>query len=120
MVNLGPQGEQDACEFLQKHKRYRFLERNFRTPWGELDLVMEAPDKTIVIVEVKSRGSDEHGSPFDQIDDQKLKHLQRAISLYVSKKHLQERTIRLDAVGIEYADDYTIKHIEHIEDLTGW
>jgi putative endonuclease len=43
---------------------YRLLECNYRTPGrggGEIDLVMQAPDGTLVFVEVRQRTSRGHG-----------------------------------------------------------
>lgn len=50
---LGGFGEEKACEYLIK-KGYKIIERNFRRPFGEIDIIAKAPDKTLVFVEVKS------------------------------------------------------------------
>ena len=50
---LGKFGEDLACEYLVK-KGYKIIDRNFRKPWGELDIITRAPDKTLVFVEVKT------------------------------------------------------------------
>lgn len=50
---LGEFGEEKACEYLFK-KSYKIIERNFRRPFGEIDIIAKAPDKTLVFVEVKS------------------------------------------------------------------
>ena len=42
----------------------RLVERNYRTPGrggGEIDLIMRAPDGTLVFVEVRQRASSDHG-----------------------------------------------------------
>jgi len=42
----------------------QLVERNFRTPGrggGEIDLVMRAPDRTLVFVEVRQRAGSSHG-----------------------------------------------------------
>ena len=50
---LGREGEDFAAEYL-KRKGYGVIERNKREKWGELDIVVMAPDKTLVFVEVKT------------------------------------------------------------------
>ena len=118
----GPVGEQDAQKFLRK-KGYKFIDRNFATRWGELDLVMESGDGTVVFVEVKSRIESEVGSPLEQIDQDKMSHLKRAMETYLHQRGWDERAARLDAVGITYrwlGDEMLAVKYEHVIDLTGW
>lgn len=49
----GKLGENLACKYLVD-KRYKIIDRNYRKPWGELDIIARAPDKTLVFVEVKT------------------------------------------------------------------
>lgn len=51
--DVGNIGENIACEHL-KNNGYKIIARNFRKPWGELDIISRAKDKTLVIVEVKT------------------------------------------------------------------
>lgn len=121
-MRLGTVGERDAQKYLEK-KGFKFIDRNFLTRWGELDLVMEAGDGTVVFVEVKSRISTEVGSPLEQIDQDKMSHLKRAIEMYLHQRDWDERPARLDAVGITYerlGDEMRPVEFEHVEDLTGW
>jgi|SRR3989344_2032763 len=56
MVNtrarVGKLGEDIACKFLVKRK-FKIVERNYRKPWGELDIVAEK-NHTLHFVEVKT------------------------------------------------------------------
>ena len=59
----GDDAERQAERYLQR-AGLTLIERNFRTPGrggGEIDLVMRAPDGTLVFVEVRQRGSKSHG-----------------------------------------------------------
>ena len=59
----GDAAERQAEHHLQ-HAGLQLIERNFRTPGrggGEIDLVMRAPDGTLVFVEVRQRSSASHG-----------------------------------------------------------
>ena len=58
---LGIQGEQLACQFLEK-KGYVILERNWRHAKHELDIIAQ-DGKELVILEVKTRSSAKHGEP---------------------------------------------------------
>ncbi|EJL83665.1 putative endonuclease related to Holliday junction resolvase, partial [Polaromonas sp. CF318] len=59
----GDAAESAARAYLQR-AGLRFVEANYRTPGrggGEIDLVMRAPDGTLVFVEVRQRAGDSHG-----------------------------------------------------------
>lgn len=59
----GDAAEESALRHLQQ-QGLRLLARNYRTPGrggGEIDLIMRAPDGTVVFVEVRSRASRQHG-----------------------------------------------------------
>ena len=60
---LGVLGESLASDYLTHHG-YRILERNWRWPRGEIDLIVEK-DGEIVFVEVKARRSHRYGTPQD-------------------------------------------------------
>lgn len=51
----GRRAEWLAAQFLRL-KGYRVLDRNVRTPYGEVDLVLRR-DKTVIFAEVKLRGA---------------------------------------------------------------
>lgn len=65
---FGLWGEDIACLYLRL-KGYRILERNHRTPYGEIDIIAKRR-KTLVFIEVKSRASMDQAlfalSPFQQ------------------------------------------------------
>lgn len=119
----GNLGEDDALAFLLR-RRLRLRDRNFSTPWGELDLIVEDKDGTVIFVEVKARFGSEGGSPLEQVDREKIARLKRAIARYAHRFRLENRPLRLDAVGILYdLDDqgaHRIKNISYVTDLTGW
>ena len=120
---LGSLGEEDAGKYLQKNKGFKFIDRNFRTKWGELDLIMQE-GKTVVFVEVKARVIPSMGSPLEYIDPTKIRHLKKAIDFYLNRNEWEDKSCRLDAVGLTYElgsdGKYVLKDIEYAQDLTGW
>jgi putative endonuclease len=87
---------------------YEILDRNWRSPTGELDLVVER-DRTIVFSEVKTRRSDRYGPPGAAVGTTKQRRI-RLLALEWLKAHDRERDgIRFDVVAI------TGVHIELIE-----
>jgi len=72
-------------QFLQD-KGLRLLTRNYRTPGrggGEIDLVMRAPDGTLVFVEVRKRLSTRHGGAAASVGWVKQKRIVRAAQHYL-------------------------------------
>lgn len=121
---LGKEGENFAGEYLV-NKGYKIIERNFRKPWGELDIITIAPDKTLVFIEVKTlrqaqdKQSKEQLSPEDQMTKAKLKKFKRAASLYAG--HQQElvkdgKGWRLDLIALLWdGENFKTKHYENVD-----
>ena len=64
----------------------RLVTRNYRTPGrggGEIDLVMRAPDGTLVFVEVRSRASASHGGAAASIGSAKQRRIVFAARHYL-------------------------------------
>jgi len=106
-TEIGKLGEDKACEYLVD-KKFKIIERNFRRKWGELDIVVLAPDKTLVFVEVETLqnalcGPAKGLRPEDQMTASKIKKFKRTASLYAGG-HPEliddNRGWRLDLVAI--------------------
>lgn len=86
-IILGQIGEELACEYL-KQKKYKILERNYRQPWGELDIIAATPEKILAFIEVKTLRKDQNSKtgegliPEDNLTAAKLKKLKRTAALY--------------------------------------
>ncbi len=66
---LGKKGEKLVEAYLRK-LGFTTLKRNYRTPFGEADLVMQDGDE-IVFVEVKTRESEAFGTPREAVGKSK-------------------------------------------------
>lgn len=75
-IQMGRRGETLAARNLWK-KGYRILQRNFRVPQGEIDIIAEKKGR-IHFVEVKTRSSDYGGEPEERVDAEKKARLRRA------------------------------------------
>ena len=78
----GVLGEDVAAEFLTG-LGYRVLERRWRTPRGELDLIVEDA-QCLVAVEVKARRGLGFGHPLEAVDQQKLRRLHVLLHEYAA------------------------------------
>ena len=96
---LGGRGEDLAAGFL-KAKGYVLLERNFRSPVGEIDIVAREA-QTLVFVEVKTRETDGFGSAKWAIDQKKRRKVSMAALAYLNKKGWGEKPARFDVVAVD-------------------
>lgn len=91
--------ETQAAVFLEK-QGYQILERNFRCPAGEIDLIAKEGEY-LCFVEVKYRSERETGTPEEAVDAKKQKRISRAALYYLMKQGLGDTTpCRFDVVGI--------------------
>lgn len=83
----GDAAEAAAAAHLQR-AGLTLIERNFRTPGrggGEIDLVMRAPDGTLVFVEVRQRASASHGGAGASIGRAKQQRIVLAAQHYLMR-----------------------------------
>jgi len=122
-TELGKIGEDLACGYLVE-KGYKIIERNWKKPWGELDIIARGPDKTLVFVEVKTMKHFTSGiKPEDQMTAAKLGKVRRAASLYAGsgRTTVSKRGWRIDAlaltVNLKEDGEYTLASIAHYENI---
>ncbi|MFB3895935.1 MAG: YraN family protein [bacterium] len=113
----GNYGEHIAQEHL-KQKGYQFIDRNYRCPFGEIDIIMR--DNTqMVFVEVKTRNEKwpEYRSPEQAVDSKKKKRLSRLAKYYLSRHRKLEYTdYRFDIVSILVNQQGKAVSVNHITD----
>ena len=96
---LGRAGEKLAVDFLRK-KGFKILKTNYRSPVGEIDIIAE--DKSaIVFIEVKTRSSDNYGSPCEAVDSKKQEKYYKIATYYLQKEKKIDSECRFDVVEIE-------------------
>ena len=115
--SLGSWGENIALEYLKK-KGCRFIARNFRSRFGEIDLIMQ-DKQTLVFVEVKIRENDAYGPPETAITPYKLRCLTKTAQYFTLLHPELPDSLRIDLVAIlvESQDPPRVK-LNHIQNLT--
>ena len=96
---LGRWGEKRSQRFL-KRKGLKTLTRNFSCKTGEIDLIMVAPDRTIVFVEVRTRADETFGSAESSITFAKKTRLIRTARYFLATNDIDDRPFRFDVVTI--------------------
>lgn len=104
---LGAKGERQACKYL-KRNGYKILERGYRNPFGEVDIIAEKGD-TIAFIEVKTRLSEEYGAPSEAVNQRRRNKYIQAAKYYFYGKQI-EVTVRFDIIEILRGE---INHIEN-------
>lgn len=115
--DFGRAGETRAVAYLSEHG-YDILDRNWRCPQGELDIVA-ATDAYVAVVEVKTRRSSAFGHPFEAVDARKRRRLWQLAFAWVAAhpEQVRGRPVRVDAIGI-IGPDPALGELEHLEDLS--
>jgi putative endonuclease len=114
---LGKEGERVAERYLQK-KGYTLVERNYRCPAGELDLIV-LDRRVVVFVEVKTRTGHGFGSPLEAVEFRKQRKMIQAAQFFLAEKRLQQRDARFDVVGVSWPGrNPVVEHIENAFELS--
>jgi putative endonuclease len=96
----GRRGEDLAHRFLRK-QGYIIVARNYRLSSGDAEADLIARDgEDLVIVEVKTRATDEYGPPEQAVNPEKRRHLMRVAREYARKTGTPWERVRFDIVSI--------------------
>jgi putative endonuclease len=87
-----------AADFLE-NQGMRIVDRNWRCPDGEIDIVAIEGD-TLVVAEVKTRKSLDYGHPFEAVGEAKLARLHRLSSSWCREHGLKALRRRIDVVSV--------------------
>ena len=112
---LGPWGESLAASYLRK-KRYEILACNYRTRFGEIDLIAK-DRRAIVFVEVKLRKDAAYVQAREYVDSQKQNRIRTTASIWL-QNYPTDLQPRFDVIEI-YAPQgiQTVQpEIIHLED----
>ena len=115
----GDRGEDRAAAFLRR-QGYRILERNYRCPLGEMDIIARE-GKTLVFIEVKTRSTDRFGPPEAAIGSQKQRRMTAIALCYLKGKGWLGTPARFDvaAVNIQEGRETVTLH-KNAFDATGF
>ena len=96
---LGTRYEELAAGYL-RDRGLRVLERNYRTRFGEIDLIAEDAG-TLVFVEVKYRSGAGKGAPEEAVGRAKQAVIRRQAWAYLAAKGLNDLTpCRFDVIAV--------------------
>lgn len=105
----GQWGEDLAAQALER-RGYLIVERNWRCPGGEIDLIMR-DGEAWAFVEVKLRSRADYGTPEEAVDERKQARLLQAALLYLDEHGIIDAEWRIDVVAIELAPSGRVDRI---------
>lgn len=108
---FGQYGEDIACDYLKK-QGYEILERNKHfSKFCEIDIIAKYKNKTI-FVEVKTRKTDNFGTPLEAITKNKYKNIKTGVFSYIQDNKIKD--YQIDAIGITLYPKLNIQHLKNI------
>jgi putative endonuclease len=114
---LGAAGERLAAQHLER-RGFAILERNYRTRWGELDLIA-FDGRALVFCEVKTRrAGGSRGGPLEAVRPAKQAQVRRMASSWLHDRGRERPyapVVRCDAIGITVDGDGSLVALEHLE-----
>jgi putative endonuclease len=118
----GKLGEEYAATFLRS-QGWQIVEQNFRIRSGEIDIIAIETDqytheKTLVFVEVKTRSSNDFGTPLEAIGYYKLRALIKATQYYKMKNPRLPDLMRIDAVSVMVDANDKLLDIELVKNVS--
>lgn len=97
--HFGRRGEEAAARWYDR-AGYHILDRNWRCPEGELDLVVAlGPD--VVFVEVKARSSSRFGTGAEAVDRRKQRRVRALAGRWLAGSGRRFRDVRFDVVEVD-------------------
>jgi putative endonuclease len=114
--HLGQLGEQLAAEHLVR-RGFEIVERNYRTRWGELDIIA-FDGRILAFCEVKTRRlNGDRRRTFDALHPAKRSQVRKMAGNWLiessHRPHADE--LRFDAIGVTFALDGRLLAIDHLE-----
>jgi len=113
---LGALGEQLAAEHLVR-RGFEIVERNYRTRWGELDIIA-FDGRTLAFCEVKTRRASPGGaSPLEAVRALKRAQVRKMAGRWLIERTERPRaeTLRFDAIGVTVDGAGRLLRLEHLE-----
>jgi putative endonuclease len=113
---LGRLGERLAAEHLAR-RGFEIVERNYRTRWGELDIIA-FDGQTLAFCEVKTRRlAPGGGHPFEALRTLKQAQVRKMAGRWLIDRTQRPYadTLRFDAIGVTFDLAGRLVSIEHVE-----
>ncbi len=113
MIPLGEQGENLAEKYLVS-KGYSILSRNYRSPYGEIDIIARFGNE-IVFVEVKASKHASFGYPEERVSARKKLNMEKTALHFLESNNCKYNNLRFDVIAVIISGQE--KEIEHFQGI---
>lgn len=112
---LGRRGESAAAAYLSRRLGWTVVDRNWRCPEGEIDIVAYDGHRHVVC-EVKTRATSDFGAPVEAITTDKAGRLRRLAARWADQHGVPAAEIRIDVIGLlcDDAGGFMIDHLPEV------
>jgi putative endonuclease len=112
---LGQLGEDTAVKILEA-RGYAIVDRNWRCPAGEVDIVARC-NSVWVFLEVRTRRGSAFGTPEESLTQAKLDRMLSVAEHYLASHDLHDVDYRLDLIAIEVDHADNIVRLDILENV---
>ena len=102
-LDLGRRGEELALKEI-KRMGYRLVEKNYRCPLGEIDIVAR-DGSYLVFLEIKTRKTGSIGLAKEAVNKRKKRQVSKAALAYMKANDCSDARSRFDVVAISLAGE---------------
>lgn len=102
-AETGRRGEGAAAR-LYSQRGCTVLARNYRTRYGELDLILRDQQEGLIFCEVKTRAAGTSYAPAEAVDAAKRRRLILAAELYLQRTGQSDEPVRFDIAEVTPLD----------------
>ena len=117
---LARRGEDLAHRFVEQEMGWCVVARNYRHRMRKLEIDMVAVDgETLVIVEVKTRASDDVSHPLRAVDPEKAWHIGQAARAWIKRAEMLEMGVRFDVLTVLIGETEKVEYHRDVYALGG-
>ncbi|MFN3698757.1 MAG: YraN family protein [Dictyoglomus sp.] len=104
---------EDFTELFLKKRGFKIIEKNFRTSFGEIDIIAQK-NGLLIFVEVKTRKSISYGMPIEAINEKKQNRIKKIAENFIRDKRIKFNEIRFDVMSVILSAQGEISKWEYI------
>ncbi|MBU1625889.1 ribonuclease HII [bacterium] len=109
-ILFGKKGEDKAVKFLVD-KGYEIIDRNYRSPEGEIDVIAKKSGR-LIFIEVKTRKKTSFGEPEESINELKKNKILNCAEHYLKANYNNDIPVDFEVIAIIEQKNTSIRHIK--------
>jgi putative endonuclease len=113
--DIGDKGETLAQTYFTG-KGFQILSKNYRTPYGEIDLIIR-DDNEVIFVEVKTRTNTSYGFGEEGVSTKKMEHMISSAEFYLAEEEATSKEWRIDVLAILMDHSGKVHEMEWFENV---